>query len=100
MTNLKTDKVKFIEMRTKCIKFIEKIIKEKWGKHMAIDIVDCLLLNYFLPYKEQAISKLSKEYISIKDVEKIIDDTYKNLDMGKTIPIFIQRLKESIKEGK
>ena len=32
----------------------------------------------------------------IKKLEKEIDDTYKNIDMGKTIPIFIQRLKESL----
>ncbi len=32
------------------------------------------------------------------DIFKEIDDTYKNLDMGKTIPIFIQRLKENINQ--
>lgn len=37
-----------------------------------------------------------RKWIAIEDLIKCIDDTYKDLDMGKTIPIFIQRLKERI----
>ncbi len=32
-----------------------------------------------------------------EEIVKIINKVYHNLDMGKTIPIFIQRLKEKIK---
>ena len=47
------------------------------------------------------IKEARKGYVKVEDVEKIIDEVYKDLDMGKTIPIFIQRLKEKLnKEGK
>ena len=41
---------------------------------------------------------LDEEFIQISEVDKIIDDVYKDLDMGKTIQIFIQRLKEKLKD--
>ncbi len=36
---------------------------------------------------------------TLKEVLDLIDEVYHNLDMGKTIPIFIQRVKERITEG-
>ena len=40
------------------------------------------------------IDILETKLQTLKDVCKEIDKTYKDLDMGKTIPIFIQRLKQ------
>ncbi len=37
-----------------------------------------------------------KKWVAVDDIIKCIDDTYKDLDMGKTIPIFIQRLKDAL----
>ena len=50
--------------------------------------------DIFQSYKEKLITEARKGYV--EDVEKIIDEVYKDLDMGKTIPIFIQRLKEKL----
>lgn len=47
----------FIEMRKQSIEFIERTIEKKWKKHMASDIVDILLTQYFLPYKEKVIKE-------------------------------------------
>ncbi len=38
----------------------------------------------------------NKKWVTVDDMIKCIDDTYADLDMGKTIPIFIQRLKEKL----
>ena len=46
-----------IKMRAECIKFIQGNFKQGWKEHMSMDIVDCLLVNWFLPYKEKALSK-------------------------------------------
>ncbi len=40
-----------------------------------------------------------KKWVGVDDMIKCIDDTYNELDMGKTIPIFIQRLKEKLKKN-
>ncbi len=50
-----------IIMRAKCIKFVEGTFKKKWKGHMSMDMVDVLLTQYFLPYKELAIQEAKKE---------------------------------------
>ncbi len=44
-----------------------------------------------------SIEPIFKRWVAIDGLIKCIDDTYKDLDMGKTIPIFIQRLKEKLR---
>ena len=41
-----------------------------------------------------------KERLPRQKVLDLIDEVYKDLDMGKTIPIFIERLKQKLKEIK
>ena len=48
-------------MRKKAIKFVEGTIKQKWKEHRAMDIVDCLLVNWFFPYEEKRIQQAKKE---------------------------------------
>ena len=49
-------------------------------------------------HKSKLIRKkhIDKQWVAVDDLIKCIDNTYKDLDMGKTIPIFIQRLKEKL----
>lgn len=61
------------DMRSEAIKFVKGTIKQKWKEHMAMDVVDCLLLNWFFPYKEKAIKQVKKEII-----EEIEKHRYKN----------------------
>ncbi len=77
-------------------------MKIKTGHEIYFEMVDVIEANKKSNYDDKTTKKRSdfdkKEFIAVDDMIKCIDDTYKELDMGKTIPIFIQRLKEKLKK--
>ncbi len=50
--------------------------------------------------KRHSVIEGYRKYILVDNLIKCIDDTYKKLDMGKTIPIFIQRLKDTLSNSR
>ena len=71
-----------IIMRAKCIKFIEGTFKRKWKGHMAMDMVDVLLTQYFFPYNEEAKQQAKKEvFDDIESICIIPNDNLRRIDL-------------------
>ncbi len=56
---------KFIKMRKEMIEFVDRERDKKLGRFSTMDIVDCLLVSWIIPYCEDGIDLTFKKYKSL-----------------------------------